>query len=357
MSSYYTTAQLEEIRKEKLRQELADSINIITKQLQIDHQYDSGSFRASNILVSIFKEDDVQQSTVSDIAITEETIKSCNRDVNDIKEELDLSSLLKSLNNTPSQLQSKLNSIIDRIETRAIITESDYNDCKRVILEAERILRDSTIDIEDQLRMIEMRVSSYLSNGKTVSETEKAHLLEEYQKYCALCSLVGETPFESVPFKIKKEIERLSLIAEKQVQDKYILDVIEEIMKELGCNIAADAVLDHTPGTVFSIEGHPLCNVFVGKDNSGIMFEPIAATITQSSDQQQALKSSASHICSLYDELESRAADRGVILRRVYAEPVSIDTICLSEELSGYKQRTKKRKESRQKLKTMGMEE
>ena len=52
MSSYYTTAQLEEIRKEKLRQELADSINKITKQLQIEHQYDSGSFRASNILVS-----------------------------------------------------------------------------------------------------------------------------------------------------------------------------------------------------------------------------------------------------------------------------------------------------------------
>lgn len=357
MSSYYTTAQLEEMRKEKIRQELADSIKQITEKLQIEHQYAPTSFLSSNICVSAFKEDDVQRSTVSDIAISKESIKSCTADISDTKDEIDFSNLLKSLRNTPSQLQSKLNSIIDRLETRAIISESDYNDYKRVILESERIVRDRTIDIEDQLRMIEMRVSSYLSNGRTVSETDKTRLFEEYQKYCALCSLVGEAPIESVPFKIKKEIERLSLIAEKQVQDEYIMDVIEDIMKELGCNIAAEAILDHTHGTVFSIEGHPLCNVFVGKDNSGIMFEPIAATKTQSTDQQQVLTSSASHICSLYDELESRAADRGVILRRIFIEPVSIDSICRTEELSGYEQRTKKRKGSTQKLKSMETEE
>ena len=68
----------------------------------------------------------------------------------------------------------------------------------------------------------------------------------------------------------------------------------------MGCQIKEDAILDHTLGQVFSVAGHPLCDVFVGNDGSGIMFEPIGQSRGGSLEKKRQIEASANHVCSLY---------------------------------------------------------
>lgn len=58
MSSYYTAAQLEAMRKEKIKKELADSIQRLSIQLQEKHDNSVHISSAGNIELSVFAIDD-----------------------------------------------------------------------------------------------------------------------------------------------------------------------------------------------------------------------------------------------------------------------------------------------------------
>ena len=143
---------------------------------------------------------------------------------------------------------------------------------------------------------------------------------------------------------------------EKRRQDEYIMGTIEEIMAEMGCHVKEDAVLDHTAGLMYSVDGHPLCDVFVGNDGSGIMFEPVGESKDGSIERRRQIESSANSICSLYATIEKKAAERGIILHRVYMDPAKIEKMCVQSDISERNIKKQQRKTHVQKQKAMNLE-
>ena len=55
MSSYYTAAQLEAMRKARLKQELSDTIQKLKEQLQTEHSNNAQIASSTNIEISVFQ--------------------------------------------------------------------------------------------------------------------------------------------------------------------------------------------------------------------------------------------------------------------------------------------------------------
>ena len=70
MSSYYTTAQLEAMRKARLKQDLADTIQRLKEQLQIKHENTVKVNSGSNIETTVVITDDAVSGSDEDYAIT-----------------------------------------------------------------------------------------------------------------------------------------------------------------------------------------------------------------------------------------------------------------------------------------------
>lgn len=355
MSSYYTAARLAAMRKERLKQELADAVQKVKEQLQVEHSNDVGLFSGQNIEISVVADDNSKSGYNESFEITGSML--CKEVKNDEKrDELDFSGLLFSGRKKPSKLESELDSWVRKTEERPIITKSDESDRTRLVAELSKIISSPTMDIEDKIKCVKMRVMSYLQGAVKLTADDIANIESLYYQYCALCQMLGITPTEKIPYRISEEIERMTAVLEKKKQDEYIMDVIEDIMEDLGCHAKDGAVLEHVTGQVFSVEGHPLCDVFIGNDGNGIMFEPIGESKEGSLEQSRQIESSANSICGLYEKLEEKAAERGVILKRVYIEPVHIDSMCVQSDISERKAGKRKRKTANNKAKAIGTE-
>ena len=349
MSSYYTTAQLEAMRKARLKQDLADSIQKLKEQLQIEHKNNVQMTAGSNIETTVFIADDSVGGYSKSAVVTGAMLRT-EEGQNDAKrDELDFSGLLFSAHKKPTKLEQELDSWVKKVDERPIITEKDEKDRTRLLAELARTIQASATDIEDKLRSVKMRVSTYLQGAVRVTDADKEKMESMYFEYCALCEILEVKPTERLPYRVEKEVVRMTSVLEKRRQDEYVMDVIEDIMEDLGCHAKDDAVLDHTLGQMYAVDGHPLCDVFIGNDGSGIMFEPVG-------ERQRQIESSANSICSLYATLEERAAEKGVILKRVYAEPAHIDEMCIQSDISERSARKKQRKTTTKKQRALNSE-
>ena len=356
MSSYYTAAQLEAMRKARLKQDLSDAIRKLTEQLQTEHSNNAQVSSSQNIEISVFATDDSLGGYKKDSEITGDMIQKESEKKTAKRDELDFSELLISTHKKPTKLELELDSLIRKIDERPIVSAKDENDRTRLLAELSKILQSSSVDIEDKVKSVKMRVTSYLQGSTKLTAADKVNMESSYYQYCALCQMLEIMPMEKYPYRINKEIERMTAVLEKRKQDEYIMSVIEDIMEELGCHAKDDAVLDHTIGQVYSVDGHPLCDVFVGNDGSGIMFEPVGESKEGSLEKRRQIENSANSICSLYGKLEEKAAEKGVILKRVYIEPAHIDSMCVQSDISERSERKKQRKTTVQKQKSMSTE-
>lgn len=354
MSSYYTTAQLEAMRKAKLKAELLESINMIRAQLFEERQNDVVVSAAMNFEVTVANDDEGVSGFTSSVRIGEELRREQSVSSRTI---LDLSSLLRENHIFISQLEQEIEKLVDTIDQRAVLTEQDAIDKERVLHETSKTLSNDKMDIEDKLKYLRMRIGSYIQSGTPRSSVNYQKLENEYYNYCALCQLVGEKPVETLPEKVSNATKQLLAVVEKQRQDAYIMSAIEEIMSDLGCSVKDQVVLDHTEGQLFSVDGHPLCDVFVGADGSGIMFEPVAQITEGSLDQKRTLEASANRVCSMYDRIEELALERGIVLKRVYAEPASVSSMCSQDDLQASKKNKQQRKARITKLKARTTED
>lgn len=354
VSSYYSTAQLEAMRKAKLKAELMENINKIRAQLLEGHKNSVVASGSSNMEVTVTNDDEGVSGFICKVRIGEalrDEQAAPSRTV------LDLSSLLEENHIFSSQLEQEIEKLVDSIDDRAVLTEQDALDKERVLLETSKTLSNQKMDIEDKLKYLKMRIQSYIQGGTPCSKVDYQKLENEYYEYCALCQLVGEEPVETLPEKVSSTTKRLMAVAEKQKQDAYIMSTIEEIMNKLGCSLKDHVVLDHTEGQLFSVDGQPLCDVFVGADDSGIMFEPIAKTKEGSLDQKRALEASANSVCSMYREVEELALEKGIIFNHIYVEPASMDTICSQNDLQDSKKNKQQKKARKSELKARTTED
>lgn len=356
MSSYYTTAQLEAMRKARLKKELADSIQRVKEQLQTEHINSVQMTAGANIATTVFVTDDAVGGYSKNAVVTGAMLQD-EKSRGDIKrDELDFSGLLFSTHKKTTKLEQELDSWVKKVDERPIISEMDEKDRTRLLAELAKTIQASAIDIEDKIRSVKMRVSTYLQGSARITDADKAKMESTYFEYCALCEMLEVKPTERLPYRVEKEAARMTYVLEKRRQDEYVMDVIEHIMEDLGCHATDDAVLDHTVGQMYAVDGHPLCDVFVGNDGSGIMFEPVGESKGGSLERQRQIESSANSICSLYATLEERAAEKGVILKRVYIEPVQIGEMCVQSDISERSAGKRQRKTSTQKQRALNLE-
>lgn len=344
MSSYYTAAQLEEMRKARIRAELSDAIQRLKEQLQTAHSYSVKMSGSSNIELSVFAADDSGQGYNKKTVISAESLRQESKQAVGKRDVLDFSDLLYSSKSKPTKLEQELDSWIQKANERPIISEKDELDRTRLMSELAKTVHASSMDIEDKLLSVKMRVTSYLRGAAKLTAAEKDSMESLYYQYCAMCQMLEVAPRETYPYRIKKAIKEMNATLEKRSQNQYIMRVIEEVMNELGCHVKDDAVLDHTIGQMFSVDGHPLCDVFIGNDGSGIMFQPVGESKDGSLEKRRQIENSANSICSLYDKLEEKAAERGVILKRVFMAPADIESMFVQSDISerGARKRQKK---------------
>jgi hypothetical protein len=357
MSSYYTTAELEAMRKARLKQELAESIQRLKEQLQIKHNNNIKMEAGSNIETTVFISDDIMSGYSGSSALTGSMLATDEGRSVSKRDILDFSELLCSVHKKPTKLEMELDLWIHKVDERPIIEEKDEKDRTRLLAELTKIISESKTDIEDKIKAVKMRVSTFLQGASKVTQLEKKKMESTYFEYCALCELLDLEPSERVPYRVEREILKMTSILEKRRQDEYVMDVIQNIMEDLGCNVKNDAILDHTVGQVYSIDGHPLCDVFIGSDGRGIMFEPIGESKDVSLERKRLIESSANSICSMYSIVEERAAEKGVILKRIYAEPVSIDKMCIQSDIWEGSSKKKQRKTTTQKERGLRLED
>lgn len=357
MSSYESAAEIEARRKAALKAQLEASINKLKEQLKTVHSNNVEVTAGAHIVTSVFIADDaaggseIQGAVVSAQMLKDHTVKNEEK-----RDELDFSDLLYSTHKTPSKLELELDALVNRVDERPVISAKDSQDRARVITELAKTLNDAGMDIEDKIRTVKMRVMSYLKSAVRVSEADKERMKERYFEYCALCSMLGMKPRETLPYRVEQEIKRMTAVLEKRNQQEYIMSVIEEAMEELGCHVKEDAVLDSVAGRMFSVDGNPLCDVFVGDDGMGIMFEPVGESKEGSLEKQRQVEQSANKICSMYAELEEKVAEKGVILRRIYARQSQINTMHVQSDVSERRAGKRRKTAGTQKQKSMNPE-
>lgn len=356
MSSGYSSVELEAIRKARLKAQLAENLQNLRDQMQIKRTNKSETVSGSNIETTVFQFDNEMSGFSKDIVVTGDMLNVANSNSVENRIELDFSALLYETHSKPTRLEIELDTWIKKVDERPIITSRDEADRIRVISELEKTLNTPSMDIEDKIQSVKMRVLSFLEAGTQVSEFEKEKIELDYLEYCALCQMLDVAPSEHIPYRVEKEIVRMTEVLEKRAENEYIMNVITDIMEELGCHPKEEAVLDHTVGQMFSVDNHPLCDVFVANDGRGIMFEPVGDSREGSIEKQRQVEYSANSICSLYAEIEERAAERGVILKRVYAVPVNMGEMCVQSDISEKRARKRRKKAGSQNQKAMGAE-
>lgn len=339
MSSHYSQAELEAMRLARIKAQ-------INNFLTLTHEKTSNVSEKclfSDVKIStnhITKYDaEYQANEVISVEKLNQTI-SVERNENFRKsqetqmKEMDFSDLLYAADGFQSELEMEFDSWVLKVEERHIIDEKDLLDKNRILRELTDIREDNGIDIEDKISMAKMRVLSYLQSAQKISDDEIKEMNQKYVEYCALCEMLDKMPTEILPSRIEDEVNRMISVLEKRKQQEYVMDVIEDCLGKLGCNSKGDAVLNHTEGMVFSFGGDTYCDVFVGKDESGIMFEPIGDSHYGSEEELRQMEESAGKVCSMYKELEELATEQGVFFHRVYAEPVSIEEMYVQSDLS-----------------------
>lgn len=357
MSSYYTTAQLEAMRKALLKQELADSIQRLKEQLQTEHINSNHMTVGANNETTVVLEDYAVGGYSKNVVVTGAMLQTEECQSSGKQEELDFSRFLCSVNKKSTKLEYELDFWVKKIDERPIVSERDERDRTRLVAEIAKMIHVSTTDIEDKIRAVKMRVSAYLQGATRVTVADKEKMESTYYEYCALCKILEIKPTERFPYRVEKEVVRMTAVLEKRRQNEYVMGVIESIMEELGCHAIDDAILDHTVGQMYSVDGHPLCDVFIGHDSTGIMFEPVGESKDGTLERQRQIESSANSICSLYTTLEERAVEKGVILKRVYIEPAHIQEMCVHSDIREISDRKSQRRTSTQKQRALNSED
>ena len=354
MSSGYSTAQLEAMRAERIRQELRETINAVKEQVRNAGPSAVAASAATDSTITVFAGDDISGGTNLRLVVDSlqfevpmQTQEDREREVRSQKdrEELDFSALLHSgKGRRPSRSEMEIDTLIKSVDERPVLTEKDAFARKALLGEISSIMADGSYDAQAKADLLRIRIEGYLMGGRKLTKAEEQRIEDEYFEYCALCALLGMEPVEKLPYRVSSEIRRMTSVLETRRQNEYIMDVLEEIMEDLGCHVREEVVMGENTGQIFSVDGSPLCDVFVAISGDGIMFEPIAESRATSLDSKRKVESNAASICGLYDEIDRGAAARGVILSRVRQDPPSAEKMRVQSDISQHKGRRKRRK-------------
>lgn len=345
MSSYYTTAQLEAMRKEKLRKRLNESIDFLRNKLSECTSNDIGAVISFGTVHTKVIEDEISSGFEFKGEISNSIPEGT--EISE-REKLDLSSLL-SVGNKKADKMNKLRNSIEKIKKRAILYIKDENERLKIENIVKQIVVDSSLDLDSKIEIIDMKVEGYIRSGILVENVDVDYVNSRFMEYRTLCEMLEIQPTEKLLERVELKCNELRAKLQKQEEEKYIAETISDIMKELGCSGMGSSILQNVEGEMFEIEGYEYCNIFIGKQEHSVLFEPVIHSREGSVNHKKRVQADIDGVCSFYAEVARRAAERGVILTKVDFEPVLVETATVSEKVqSGYA--TKKRKQQQKKL-------
>jgi hypothetical protein len=348
-----SAAEIEVLRKKQLQASIERRLAEMTGDIAENNKGSLHVTASQNIRMSVFAKDNIISGYKAGTGVRAEAFETKAASAPRPGQTADFSALLQTAAKKKSPLESELEMWIDKIDDRILISEKDEADCLRVCREVSAIAADTSVDIEDRLMSVKMRVTNYLRAGAALSEAEKKRLEKQYNEYLTLCTIFEVEARESLPSKVEAELARMKKKLMRQEEEEYTLGVIEDILEELGCKVKGDAVLDRSRGQLYSVEGSPLCDVFIAREGNSIMFEPVGEAVSGSLEQERLVEENAHHVCSLYSELSARAAERGVILKNIYNDPIEMEELILRSDLGESKVSQRQRRRSILKERTM----
>lgn len=352
MSSSYSVAELEAMRKAKVLAELNEGIEKLKLRLQTSSNNDIEEIKRGNYAISVFSDEEVFERKVEANAVNEEDINSSFNLDTEYREEIDFSKLLFAVARE-NVLLVDLKEWINKVENRGIYRKKDEVDRARLLKALEMIIQDQQMDVEEKIQGVKMRVESYLSHAYELTVAEQDEINRDYLHYVALCQMLDITPREKYPYRVRCEIDRMQSVLEKRAQNEYIMETIQDILTDMGCTLKGEAILDHVQGMTFSVNGNEICDVFVGNDGNGLMFEPIVQTKKESLTAND-IQNDIGHVCSLYKEMEDRAFDKDIVFKHIYMDSVDAKQCCREERVTT--QKKNKKKSISHKLKTLSQE-
>ena len=346
MSSYITAAELEKRRKEELRRRLNESISSLKDKITEVTSNETGVNVSYGTVHSTVIIDEISDGFSFSGEIGGSLLEGS--EINE-RETFDFSSLLSSGNKRGKKNMILQNSV-KRIEKRAVLYLKDQKDREDIERTIEQIINNPNLDIDQKIEMIDFRVDNYLNSGMLVENVDNEFIESRFREYKVLCQMLGEEPTETLFEVVEQKCESMKKELQKREEEKYIADTISEIMSELGCKSHGTSVLQHVQGEMFELSDCEHCEVFIGKQGNNILFEPIIESREGSENYKKSVQSDIVSVCSLYEEIERRAAERGVILKKIHFEAVSVDTATVNEQ-TGNRSIKKKQKQSKKQLK------
>ena len=325
-SSYYSTAELEAMRKEQIRQDLLQSVAAIRQQLSVTvGSAPAAAVTAYHTTISISESDEIV-SAFKDVRTT------AFRGEKLILETLDFSSLLESVPLRENAIHTRISKAVARIDDRAILSRLDMEANDKLISSINDLLRDKGLDSEHTAAMVEMRVNAYLASGRTMTAELKEQIDAQRAEYRALCDMCGAREEEVPPDEMDKAIRKMTATLLKEREDAYIAEVIENAMSKLGFHTLHNCTLSGSPGMLYAVDGTPLCDVFVSNDGSDFLFETVAKG-RGTLNQRRQTEENALTICSKYEQLAEEATLHGVKLRCVVSAEPKYENIASEAEI------------------------
>ena len=207
------------------------------------------------------------------------------------------------------------------------------------------IAQNEKIDLQYKSSQLSIRKKMFVSmkTGYDKEIKHNKHLFSEFKKvldnYNALCSIAGEKA-NSYPFgsetavksieELNCEVERLQKLAEEKAQTDYIIQSIDEVMKDLGYDVIAT---DHltTPQKesthhIYEFEQGNVINVYTS-DNGSLMFEVsgVKEDDNPMTDLEKLkVKESMESFCGKYPEIKGMLIERGIGMNNEELKPPDV---------------------------------
>lgn len=308
-SSAYSAAQLEAMRRERIRESIKSAITEVAKnkdkstissERKFTYEYtnvDEGTSGATILSEAILEQERILNMTALQV---------------DEKAAMDLTDLL--VDRGENIFADKFKEMISRLQERKVYSGKAKEAKARLIHWMNEMLRDENYDIEAKYNQISSRIDNYLLLNPEETEPEVSDLAI-YSALCAELSIPEQAIDEEHR---RREIERMFNVLQKREERTYIKDTMEQIMEDFGLFVEESCILDESEGILFSSEDNRDCKIFMAADGSGVLMETIATANVGDDATKQRTEERARHICKLQEQIKEEARKRGIILQTDY---------------------------------------
>lgn len=242
------------------------------------------------------------------------------------RDRFDLSSYLAADREFQGEGEQRLKEILARVEERIPDSDKARGEYARLMQGVQRIIGDSSIDIEHKISMVEQRVIIYIENRNYDNSALDEDLLMDYKALCILLGIDEQVlSVEELRSRVDEMLEEYS----RKSNNEVVAEMVNEALINLGMRVDGCCVLDgQMDGELYSSKEGGKCKVFVSCNDSGVMIEPVKADEGAKTDE---IIASQRKVCAAERELMEEAEKSGILLKKVYSNEHS------PEDMAGIK--------------------